>query len=472
MSDKENGRFPVDDSFIVECLDSADNEICIYDRESRLLYANKAYCDAMNIHDRDSALGMNIQDNMKQSGITIHATKNGSDRLKMLDIFRTGRKAINWEISVEAEDSPNNARFIVNNLYPVKSRNGSIDNIIEIASVHSFDLNKTKKLMGLTAEYTFDSIIGESQAITEVKKQASDYAKSSFNLLITGESGVGKELFAQAVHNLSPRRECPFVAINCASLPENLIESELFGYVSGAFTGADKSGQVGKFELADGGTIFLDEIGELPVQFQAKLLRTLETGKITRIGSSRQTQIDVRVIAATNRDLPRMIEEGLFREDLYYRLQVLSICIPPLRERQGDILLLAAKFLSETYNEDIDLYRKLSPGAREGLIKYSWPGNIRELRNAMYRVSFIAKNDIITAEDIDAAICSREYRLSGSNDSSSADRLEQIRSDISNSYRLLVEEALSMTNGNKKEAAVLLGITRQTLYRMIDKYCR
>ena len=326
--------------------------------------------------------------------------------------------------------------------------------------------------MGLTADYNFDSILGESIPMKSAKDTAMRYASSNFDILITGESGVGKELFAQAVHNQSPRRDGPFVAINCASLPDNLIESELFGYVKGAFTGADQNGQAGKFELADGGTLFLDEIGEMPLAMQSKLLRVLEMRQITRLGSAKQTRIDVRVIAASNRDIAKMIQEGKFREDLYYRLQVLNLYIPPLRERREDIPLLTSFFLKEIYHDSQALHTKLSAEARRKLLHYNWPGNIRELRNVIYRVSILSEDGIISGDVVESAIQSNGCPLQKSQEITAQSRIKAIQTQIHDSYRDLVNEALASTGGNKKEAAQLLGVTRQTIYRMIDKYCK
>ena len=230
MVEKEHNLLTVDNCFLTQCLDSVDNAICIYDDKTRLVYANKAYCNLMNIEDREAMIGKTVLEIMKHSKIKIQATQTASSRLKMMDVIKTGKKALNWEISVESEQSPSDALFIVNNIYPVKDTIGKVRNLIEIASSNSFNLNKTKKLMGLTADYNFDSILGESIPMKSAKDTAMRYASSNFDILITGESGVGKELFAQAVHNQSPRRDGPFVAINCASLPDNLIESELFGF--------------------------------------------------------------------------------------------------------------------------------------------------------------------------------------------------------------------------------------------------
>ena len=472
MVEKEHNLLTVDNCFLTQCLDSVDNAICIYDDKTRLVYANKAYCNLMNIEDREAMIGKTVLEIMKHSKIKIQATQTASSRLKMRDVIKTGKKALNWEISVESEQSPSDALFIVNNIYPVKDTIGKVRNLIEIASSNSFNLNKTKKLMGLTADYNFDSILGESIPMKSTKDTAMRYASSNFDILITGESGVGKELFAQAVHNQSPRRDSPFVAINCASLPDNLIESELFGYVKGAFTGADQNGQAGKFELADGGTLFLDEIGEMPLAMQSKLLRVLEMRQITRLGSAKQTRIDVRVIAASNRDLVKMIQEGKFREDLYYRLQVLNLHIPPLRERREDIPLLTSFFLKEICHGSQAQHTKLSAEARRKLLHYNWPGNIRELRNVIYRVSVLSEDGVISGDVVENAIQSNGSPLRENQEITAQSRIKTIQTQIHDSYRDLVNEALASTGGNKKEAAQLLGVTRQTIYRMIDKYCK
>ncbi|QAT43270.1 sigma-54 interaction domain-containing protein [Aminipila luticellarii] len=459
------------EQYLLDCLDAVENAICIYDKDANLLYANKAHCENLHIFDKEAAIGMNILDITKQSGIKIHATKNGSDSLKMMDVLKSGKKTLDWEVMIESQTFTNKAQFVSNNMYPIKNKSGQVEGMVEIAYSHQLSLNKTKKIMGLTAEYTFDSIVGSSPAITEKIQQAKEYASSPYNLLIVGESGVGKELFAQSIHNYSERRQEPFVALNCASFPENLIESELFGYVGGAFTGASKTGQIGKFELADGGTLFLDEIGELPYHFQSKLLRVLETRKITRIGSSNETPVNVRVVAATNRDLEQMISEGLFRQDLYYRLQVLNIDIPPLRKRREDLLLLTETFLKEAADANGDEPKVLDSDAQKCLMEYEWPGNVRELRNVIHRITLLSKINVVSKDILEAAIYSKGYRLKPESNETPEVRLNKRRMDVDHSYANLINEALEITKGNKKQAADLLGVSRKTFYRMIEKYC-
>jgi transcriptional regulator with PAS, ATPase and Fis domain len=459
------------EQYLLNCFNSVENAICIYDKDAFLLYGNKTYFENMQIFDKEAAIGMNIHDITKQSGIKIQAKKSGSNNLKMMDVLKNGKKILDWEVTIESQTSPNKAQYVSNNMYPIKNKSGKVEGMIEIAYSHQLNLNKTKKMMGLTAEYTFDSIIGTSPVMTEVIQQAKEYADSPYNLLIVGESGVGKELFAQSVHNYSSRKSEPFVALNYASFPENLIESELFGYVGGAFTGASKNGQIGKFELADGGTLFLDEIGELPYHFQSKLLRVLETRKITRIGSSTQTPVNVRVVAATNRDLKKMISEGLFRKDLYYRLQVLSIEIQPLKKRGEDILLLAETFFKQAVNSNGDEPKVLDLNAQKFLMEYEWPGNVRELRNVILRINLLSKTNIVTKDILESAIYSKGYNLKSKTNESPEVKLNKRIMDVNNSYANLINEALDITQGNKSQAAELLGVSRKTLYRMIEKYC-
>lgn len=470
--DAEKGE----EQYLLHCFDAVENPICIYDENASLLYGNKSYFKSMHIYNKQDAIGKNIQDITKEEGIKIHSAKLGSGNLKMMDVLKKGQKALDWEVTIESETAAGQATYMSNNMYPIKDTQGKVQGMIEIAYSHQIDLDKTKKIMGLSAEYTFDSIIGESPVMQEKKKQAKEYAVSPYNLLIIGESGVGKELFAQSIHNYSDRSSGPFVALNCASFPENLIESELFGYVGGAFTGASKNGQIGKFELADGGTLFLDEIGELPYHFQSKLLRVLETQKIIRIGSSSQTPVNVRVVAATNRNLEKMIDEGLFRKDLYYRLQVLNIEIPPLRERREDLLLLADSFFKQAVEGSSDgcvAIKHLDPEAQECLLSYDWPGNVRELRNVIHRITLLSKTDTVSLEVLKAAIYSKGYALNPEEEKEETDApsLDKCLKDVDRAYAKLIETALEISGGNKSQAAELLGVSRMTFYRMIEKYC-
>lgn len=455
---------------LLNCLDSVRNAISIYDKDANLLFANHNFCKDLHIDNRDAVIGMHICDIINRAGVKIHSMENNLSQLKMLDVLKKGEEVLDWEVRIESQAAPNVAQLVSNDMYPVINKKGEVEGMVELTHSRQQDMKRTKKIAGLSAEYSFDDIIGSSSVIREKIRQAKKFANSSFNFLIIGESGVGKELFAQSIHNYSAMKKGPFVALNCASFPEGLIESELFGYVGGAFTGASKNGQMGKFELADKGTLFLDEIGELPYHFQSKLLRVLETWTVTRIGSSRQIPINVRLIAATNRDLEKMVSEGLFRQDLYYRLQVLNIEIPPLRERREDLLLLAETFLKQSMDPNSDTPKTLDANAQRALLEYDWPGNVRELRNVINRVTILSKTNVITRDILEASIHSRGYMLKHSTSEAPEDRLNKRRTEIDASYANLLREVLEITHGNKKQAAELLGVSRKTFYRMLEKY--
>lgn len=456
--------------YLLNCFDSVRNSISIYDNNANLLFANKNFCKYFYIDDKDSVIGMNILDIMNRTNIKIHSMENNSDDLKMLEVLKNGKETLDWEVRVESQILPNKAQLASNDMYPVINKNGKVEGMVELSRSHQQDMSRTRKILGLTAEYSFNDIIGTSPTIREKIRQSKEFAQSNFNFLITGESGVGKELFAQSIHNYSARRKGPFVALNCASLPEGLIESELFGYVGGAFTGASKNGQTGKFELADGGTLFLDEIGELPYHFQSKLLRVLETWMVTRIGSTRQIPINVRLIAATNRKLEEMVSEGLFRQDLYYRLQVLNVEIPPLRERREDLLLLADNFLMRSVGLNSDTLKTLDKQAQKVLLEYDWPGNVRELKNVINRITILSKEDIITKDIFEAALYSKSSAIKHCQAETPEERLNKRRKEVEESNANLLKEALDIADGNKTQAAELLGISRKTLYRMLEEY--
>ncbi|MEQ1353977.1 MAG: sigma-54 dependent transcriptional regulator, partial [Candidatus Acidiferrum sp.] len=249
-----------------------------------------------------------------------------------------------------------------------------------------------------SARYGFPRILGEDASIREVSQQIQKVAATSSTVLLLGESGTGKELFARAIHHLSPRRDQPFIALNCAAIPEGLVENELFGHERGAFTGADAR-KVGKMDLAHHGTLFLDEIGELPMSIQAKLLRVLEERRFERVGGTQSIDVDVRIVVATNRNLQKLAEEKLFREDLYFRISAVPLTIPPLRSRGNDINLLADHFLEKFSREFAKPGLELSPEARERLLHYRWPGNVRELQNTLERAVILADGVSIRAED-------------------------------------------------------------------------
>lgn len=320
-------------------------------------------------------------------------------------------------------------------------------------------LRDRMRVNGYLARYCFSDIIGESVSIRTAIRQAQRFAHVDSNILLMGETGTGKELFAQSIHNESERSAGPFVAVNCAAIPENLIESELFGYESGAFTGASKTGKAGLFEAAHQGTIFLDEVSEIPMTLQGRLLRVIQEREVRRVGANRVTPINVRIICASNRDLLEMIRIGRFREDLYYRLKVLSVQLPPLREREGDIVLIMQHYLNYYANKFGKGIIHLSPEAAAMVSAYAWPGNIREIRNISEQLIVLCESNIITSSDI-ASVLPAE--LPKSQPAPVPD--VPLDSSLSSLEKRKILEVLAQVN-SKKEAAELLGISKTTLWR-------
>jgi len=326
---------------------------------------------------------------------------------------------------------------------------------------------------GLVAKYQFQDITGKSATLIQVINLAKEYSGVDSTILIYGQTGSGKEMFAHAVHNASKRRNEPFVAINCAALPESLLESELFGYVEGAFTGARKGGKAGMFEMAHGGTLFLDEVGEMSPMLQARLLRVIEQGEVMRLGDSSIVPVNVRLIAATHRDLRKMVESQEFREDLYYRLNVLSLKIPPLKDRDKDIVAIAYQFLGEFCSRRGKPPGKFTPEAEKILLNYSWPGNIRELRNAMERLGMRPWKGEIDFHDVSNALLLEEEEdvLGLSNESSISHNDADagiLDKRISSVEKHVIQNVLRECGGNKAEAARRLGISRTTLWRKLQ----
>jgi DNA-binding NtrC family response regulator len=316
----------------------------------------------------------------------------------------------------------------------------------------------------LGRRYRLDNIVGTGPKMQDILAAVMRVAPTRTTVLLCGESGVGKDLIARAIHYHSPRASQPFVKINCTTIPENLMESELFGYEKGAFTGA-VAARPGKFEQADKGTVFLDEIGDVPPSVQVKLLRVLQDREFERLGSNRTRQIDVRVIAATNADLRRALEEGNFREDLYYRLNVFPITIPPLRERREDIPLLAERFLRRFASESGSRVTAISPEAMRKLVDYHWPGNVRELENVIERSLLYADGPVLEPDHIRLDYAPR--RNANGLHAASADGFLPEGVTLEQYEQQLIREALRRAGGNKSQAARLLGLTRNALrYRL------
>jgi len=318
-----------------------------------------------------------------------------------------------------------------------------------------------KKWVGDGAKFTFDDIIGEDSKFLHVVKSAKAASSSDSNVLLLGESGTGKDLFAQAMHNASDRRYHPYIAINCAALPRELIASELFGYEEGAFTGAKKGGNIGKFELADQGTIFLDEIGDMPLDLQASLLRVIEEKSIIRLGGTKTIPVNVRIIAATNKDLENEVKRGRFRRDLFYRLGVIKIAIPPLRERPDDIILLAHHLCKKIGERLGKPNMTLSPEAVEAFLNHDWPGNVREMQNVLESAIQLATGQEITLDLVQDCMMFSSIPVQPPGEH---------LTEISEMEKQMIKQYLVKFRHNKTKTAEALGISRQTLYRRLKEY--
>ena len=388
--------------------------------------------------------------------------KNGKVETRLISI--PGSK-----ITVSVKCSP----VIANN-----ELSGVVFNLTDVTQIQELESQIRRKLSerGLKARYTFDQIIHKSKEIDRVIQLAGRYAASDSNVIIIGETGTGKELFAQSIHNASKRKNGPFVAVNCAALPENLLESELFGYVEGAFTGTSKGGKMGLFEQAHGGTLFLDEVGEISMAIQTKLLRVLQERQVRRIGDNKVINMDVRIISATNKSIRKMADVGQFRRDLVYRLDVLRLFLPPLREREADVELLFVNQLQGMAKRNGQLPVKIEAGVFPLLCQYPFFGNIRELRNIAERVFVLHEGDIINAHDVHEALYPADLDMDPSFAISTGTGLAELtETQEQNSENFLGEEerlrqALKISGGNKGKAAKLLGIDRSTLWRRMKKY--
>ncbi len=353
--------------------------------------------------------------------------------------------------------------LVVGSIIPVGNKNeksGALAIFKGLKSARGF----MKNLAGFHAFFTFNDIIGNSQNMQMAKSLAKQAAKLPFNVLLQGESGTGKEMFAHALHNASDNSHGPFVSINCGAIPADLIESELFGYEAGSFTGALKGGKPGKFQLAEDGTIFLDEINAMPLNLQVKLLRVLQNRIFMRVGGVDEVSFNAKVVSASNTDLLAEVRKGNFREDLFFRLNVIDIRLPPLREQKEDIPLFVEKFLEKTCDQ-LGVNITINPAAIDVLLSYSWPGNIRELQNLIEKAVVIALskgNSIIERKDF--------IQYTGFYDKSQAcfDPSDLKASSILDNEKILIENVLKNTKGNKSKAAAILGITRKTLYKKIS----
>lgn len=385
------------------------------------------------------------------------------------DALMTEKRLIDMgELHNGSCETQNKEDFVILHREPVRLNDTSEGEAICIRKIEDIEslnhqIQKDLTHKGYRAKYTLDNIAGKSKAVESAKRMVRRYAKYDSTVLITGETGTGKELFAQSIHNESGRKNGPFVAVNCASFPENLIESELFGYDKGAFTGASKEGRAGLLEKASGGSLFMDEISELPLKLQPKLLRVIQEREIVRVGGSKVIPVDVRFIFSSNKDLNRQMETGCFMPDLYYRISVLELNIPPLRMRKDDIGVLVSVFIRENNRRFNMECRGISPGALAFLEKMPWYGNVRELRNVIERTMVLMSSDVISEEDVYITAAPSEQTGSMPFERSAA------QGTMKDYEKRLIEETLRRCNGNRAEAARRLGISQTTIWRRLKE---
>ncbi|MBY0147564.1 sigma-54-dependent Fis family transcriptional regulator [Neobacillus niacini] len=453
-----------------EIINLAGERIVVVDTEGVILYINSAYCEFLGT-TVEKAIGKPVQDVIENTRMHIVA-KTGQKELVALQPINGGDMIANrYPLIIDDK--------LVGAVGTVMFRNpedwllykNKIQHLVEEVNYY-----KTKAGKNIKSKYYFSNLIGKSPSFTAVKKLAERVSDSQSAVLLLGESGTGKELFASAIHNNSTRASFPFVPINCASIPEHLLESELFGYDEGAFTGAKKGGKKGQFQMANRGTIFLDEIGDMPLAMQSKLLRVLQEREILPVGAQKSIPVDVRIIAATHRDLESMVEEGTFRQDLYYRLNVIKIEIPPLRDRRGDIELISINLLEKLERKFYRKGLKLSTEVIERLNQHKWQGNIRELENVLERsINVLDGNTIelihlpLYLRDIETGSVPKNSKVEESINMTDIP-IKSLKETLAQVEKQAIQNALSITNGNKQEAARLLEIGKTRFYEKCKIY--
>lgn len=442
----------LDDSFILnKLLESAYDGIVVVNQQGIITYISKAYTDFLGI-DKESVIGKHVEDVIENTRLPA-VLKSGKTEKARLQLVK-GDYMVASRIPLIKDGT------VIGAIGKVLFRNIEELNILykQINQLQK-QVEHYKKAGGVNqAKYSFRHIIGKSEKLSDAKNMAEKACMTDSSVILTGESGTGKELFAHAIHQESARGMKPFIKLNCAAIPPELLESELFGYEEGAFTGAKKGGKPGKFETADSGTLFLDEIGDMPQGMQAKLLRVLQEKEIERIASQHPVKVDVRIIAATNRNLVEMVEKGIFRADLYYRLNVISIRVPPLRERPADIDLLVPYLLDKICSR-LGKYVEIPLSTMRVFKSYSWPGNVRQLENVIERAVNLAEREaIIVPEDLPETV-------TGIRDS----QVKPLRETLEMAEKNAILTALNLSGGKKAKAARLLKISRSNLYERMNK---
>ncbi|WP_425806053.1 sigma-54 interaction domain-containing protein [Desulfitobacterium sp. Sab5] len=437
-------------------LDDVAVGILLINREGKIIFANHVSLELLNLKNQGSILFHHLADSFPQIDVRRVLKTGLPSELKLIHLAEE-------EVFVRITPLFHKEELLGAAIKFIPKDNAERTELMDQLHLLTSRLDACKReLRGRAADQSpFWSVIGECGSMKKLKRLAERVSKGEATILLTGESGTGKGVFAQAIHNSSSRSEQAFIPINCAAIPENLLESELFGYEEGAFTGAVKGGRVGRLEMANHGTLFLDEIGDMPLAMQAKILRVLQERSFERVGGRKTIHVDVRVIAATNKDLQQLIQEGKFRLDLFYRLSVINIHLPPLRDRGQDVLLLVSRIienLNQKYGMEVD---GIHPKVERLFLENSWPGNIRQLENILeYAFNMLREDEfLIDCEHLPDEFC---------RDSKHSSRVCMVET-IAQAEKEAIIRAIRQSGGNKKEAAKLLGIPRSSLYEKINK---
>ncbi|MEY8303614.1 sigma-54 interaction domain-containing protein [Anaerosalibacter bizertensis] len=443
-------------AFLLKTIMETTNDAIVYvNKEGYIEMISKPYADFLKVN-REEVIGKHVRDVIENTRMDVVIKTGVSEIAEVQEI--NGNKMIATRIPVFVKGNVVGAvgRVLFRDINELNALYMKISKIEKELNLYKDEFKKVN-----SAKYSLDSIISESKSMYKIKELTKRAAKTNSNVLILGESGTGKELFAHAIHSISRRANAPFIKVNCGAIPYELLESELFGYEEGSFTGAKKGGKIGKFKAADGGTIFLDEIGDLPMNMQVKLLRVLQDKEIEKIGSNSSEKVDIRIITATNRDLEEMVSEGKFRLDLYYRLNVLTIKVPPLRERKDDIPILSEHLIQKISRRENIRVDRISDSALEYLKRYNWPGNVRELENILERaINFLDEETVIKPEHLPSKITGIMRKK----------KIRTLKLTLEEVERQAIIDSLIFSNGNKTKAASILDISRTSLYEKIDKY--
>lgn len=434
--------------------ESANYGTVIVDRNGKIQYMSNQYCEFLEVN-REDVIGEYVANLIENTRMHL-VVQTGQSEMADLQFLRGSFVIANRIPIIENKEIIGAIGTILfRDLHDWKEMNNNIKELLARNNLYHPEDEPTSGI-----NYTIHDLKGNSNAIIELKERIKRVAEGDISILVRGESGTGKEIIAQSIHQLSSRSQKPFVSVNCGAIPEHLIESELFGYEEGAFTGAKKGGKIGKFQLADGGTLFLDEIGDMPQHMQVKMLRVLQEGEVEPVGSLQSQKVDVRIVAATNRPLERMVENSEFREDLFYRINAMQLMVPPLRDRAEDIPILVQHFLEKITSRIGKRVQSVQEDVLALFQRYNWPGNIRELENILNASVHLSSDSLIGMTDLPDYLTKETRGI----------QKKTLKEIVEETERQAIERALKNCQYDRNKAAMMLGIGNSTIYEKIKKY--